>query len=378
MPPASPPSDCQWDRSLTTCRGLTLDVYAPTAAACEEECCADATCEKWEFGVGSATGCHRGGAVNCTAFSGDPALFAMGHKLGTDGLGLLPLDAPPAPPRVPGSPALPASSDGVMVSADGLRLEVVVIALVGGLMVLVCLLGGGCYYFYDGKQASESRRVTPITAAERRAALESAKAARERAVAPKVHAYPQLTTGAVLDFATADVADGDAIMHADQPPPSAGSSAGSEGLGEAGKWARTQMARARGDAARFAARGDDDLAGGDDIVDDDERPVSASNIDFLTEDTAEAAEREQRQIDLLEQEVARAKAAARTAETNARARGALADGADDDDFSQPSPPPSAPANSRPGTAASQASSSSTPPQRGMKKAPSSFLLRPKD
>ena len=138
------------------------------------------------------------------------------------------------------------------------------------------------------------------------------------------------------------------------------------------------MARARDDAARFAARGDDDLAGGDDIVDDDERPVSASNIDFLTEDTAEAAEREQRQIDLLEQEVARAKAAARTAETNARARGALADGADDDDFSQPSPPPSAPANSRPGTAASQASSSSTPPQRGMKKAPSSFLLRPKD
>ena len=424
FPPSTPPSQCTWDRSLTTCRGLTLDLAGLTAGECEQQCCADGTCEKWEFNLGSGVGCYRGAAANCTAFAGDPALFAMGRKLlGTDGLGLGSFDAAlPPSGLVLAPPSLPGGSDGMMVSAAGLRLEIVLIALACGLGVLVIMLGCGCYRFYDGKQAAESRRVHPRTAAERRAALASAKAARERAVAPKVHAYPQLTRGFEVDLTEGDAADGDAIMNGDETQQAA---PGVESLGEAGRWAQSQMLSTRDTAARSAARGDADLVGDDadlaveravqflqhdkvrnaplatkrkflegrDLtasqvdevlrhhLGEDDRPVSASNIDFLdTGDGVQQGGELQARADAESWlALGRAKAAAATAEANAVANGALAPRAlaEDDDFTVPSPPPSAAASSRPSTAGSEASGNATP-RRALKKAPSSFLLRPKD
>ena len=130
-----------------------------------------------------------------------------------------------------------------------------------GLVVIVCVLGCG-YCRYTEKQAdSRTRRVQPISAAERRAALESARRERERGVAPKVHAYPQLNRGGFGDLSVAG--PGLAGADVDDKPPS---TAGSEALGEAGRWAKNQMVSDRSAAARAAARGDADLHGSDNNI----------------------------------------------------------------------------------------------------------------
>ena len=78
-----------------------------------------------------------------------------------------------------------STTDGVGTASQ--NFEVVITASLVGLVTVVCLFGCGCYRFYD-RNASESRRVHPRTAADRAAERER----RLRAVAPKVHALPQL------------------------------------------------------------------------------------------------------------------------------------------------------------------------------------------
>lgn len=296
---------CSWDVQPTTCRGLALDLAAPTAALCQARCCDDPACGKWEFGVGAA-GCYRGNSSSCSPLLAS-GVFAMGRKLnGTDGSGAGDgisisdpgygaLASPPPPPSrwtvavtftvagdvssfdragferrllslfpkakaasvsvsaasvrasssllmataddaaeaaqtlrdatpatlsaqlgvtveavstptilEPGAPTSPpppggagtdaadnAAADGVAASRR--NVEVVVISACVGLALIICLLGCGCYRFYDRSAAERSRRVHPRTAADRAAERAAERRKREEAVAPKVHMLPQLS-----------------------------------------------------------------------------------------------------------------------------------------------------------------------------------------
>lgn len=367
MPPPLPlATDCTWDRSPTTCLGLELDLQASTAELCEARCCADATCDKWEFGVGNA-GCHRGPAANCSVLHTAGTLYAMGRRFNgslvptestPDGLGLGgsagDAGSSPGVPSLP--PTAASSADSVSVSSAGLRLEVVIMAMCIGLALVVAMVGCGCYRFYD--QSNNHRRVHPLTveARKRKEALRAAEeAALQRAIAPKVHAYPQLSSGVYADLSATPGGDGGFVP----PPPTANpesddaasdTTSSREALGSAGRWAKQQMSQRNGlnRAAPLHDLAIDDVT--DEPVDEASRPVSAGDVD-------------------VHEAVADNEAA--SAEGTAPAAAPTPGGAeqDDDEFPAPSPYPSPPATgSRPGTASSTSS-------RGVSKAPRDVLVR---
>ena len=409
-PYIAPPTVCSWDQRLTQCYGLTLDIHAPTAALCEARCCFDASCVKWEFGVGTA-GCHRGLDTNCTSIT--PVMgqtYAMGHKLNTnlssvDGLTLASASGDNE------TDTSDSDGDGLAEGSRGLGIEVVIISASTGLALLILVLGCGWHRFYD-KQA-QTRRVHPLTAAERRAAREKERREKDPAVAPKVHAHPHLTTGAYTDLVGRLDADADADFDVLSERSGASSAGSSLALGDAGSWARTQMVQSRKSAARAAERGDTDLMSADDIEDEfaagigGSRPVSASQISLGSQGTPKRSVRtgpspaeilskavkdnrpEAQKAKALQERVERAKRAfearARAPvpplplsapggpSSNSPARARTSDDEDDDFPDGASPRPSPPATG--------SSSGSAASPRGVRKQPGglgNYLVRPKE
>ena len=249
----------------------------------------------------------------------------------------------------------------------GLRLEVLIIAGCAGIALVVCLLGCGCYRFYDQRKLeAEERRVhprsSPYATGDRRKDKAHRKAD-EIAVAPKVHQYPVLGTLPV------------SASKLKVPPPTRADE--KDQLGEAGRWAQKQMANARSSAAAAAARGDSDLVANDvvDDLDEDTRPVSASQIDFFRDAPTppkEAADKQLRAIAAAEAMERQKKLKASKSQPRMVKKTTPWGDDDDDDFPVNSPPPSPPMTG--GSSSKSDGQGAKSPKKGMKKAVSSSHL----